>query len=133
LRLESAATRRLRTPARRLDLLTDRLNRQNIAVRIATTRHRLQQANQRLQRVSTQTIATRQTRLNRATAHLEAISPLAVLSRGYALIYLENDAQNGPAAPTLLKSSSDAVPGQTIRARLAKGAIAAKITETSNS
>jgi exodeoxyribonuclease VII large subunit len=124
-RLASAAERRLRVPTQRLALLTARLRRQDIAVRIATTQRRLQHATECLQRASTQTIVVQQARLNRASARLEALSPLAVLSRGYAIVYT--------ADGTLLRSAADTTPGQTIRARLAQGTIAAKVTETSNS
>ncbi len=134
LRLEAAAARRLRTPAHRLSVLSERFRRQAPSVRIAATQRRLQQAAERLQRVATQTIATRQTRLNRAATRLEALSPVAVLSRGYALIYI----QGGPADGTLLRSAADTAPGQTIRARLGKGTLeaqvtATKVTETRNS
>jgi len=130
LRLEAAGTRCLRTPAHRLSVLSERFRRQAPSVRIAATQRRLQQAAERLQRVATQTIATRQTRLNRASARLEALSPVAVLSRGYALIYTQGG--------TLLRSAADTAPGQTIRARLGKGTLeaqvtATKVTETRNS
>jgi exodeoxyribonuclease VII large subunit len=125
LRLEAAAQRRLRTAAQRHAVLEDRLRRQSPSLRIASTLRRLQAANERLYRTAAQLIATRQTRLNRAAAHLEALSPVAVLSRGYALVYAENGA--------LLRSTTDTAPGQTIRARLGQGTLAAKVTETSNS
>src|ERR1700733_9125345 len=127
-RLASAAERCLRLPTQRLALLTARLRRQDIAVRIATTERRLQSANERLHRASTQTIATRQTRLNQASARLDALSPLAVLNRGYALIYLQNQNQAGPA--TLLRSAADTIPGDTIQARLAQGTLTATVTQT---
>jgi exodeoxyribonuclease VII large subunit len=128
-RLASAAQRRLHTPTQRLALLTIRLRHQDIAVRIATTQRRLQRATERLQRASTQTIVLQQARLNRASARLEALSPLAVLSRGYALVYA--------ADGTLLRSAADTAAGQKIHARLGKGTLeaqvtAAKVTETSN-
>jgi exodeoxyribonuclease VII large subunit len=122
LRLASAAERRLRLPTQRLALLTARLRRQNISVRIATTHRRLQAATQRLQSTATQTIATHQTRLNRASARLEGLSPLAVLSRGYALVY----ASDG----TLLRSAADTNTGDTIRARLAQGTLEATVTHS---
>jgi exodeoxyribonuclease VII large subunit len=121
LRLDSAANRRLRNPAQRLALLNERLRRQDISLRIAATHRRLQAATQRLQNTATRTISTRQTRLNRATTHLEALSPLAVLSRGYALVY--------SSSGTLLRSSTDTTPGATIHARLAQGTLEATVTQ----
>jgi exodeoxyribonuclease VII large subunit len=83
---------------------------------------RLQIDTQRLHRTTTQMMSTRQTRLDRAFARLEALSPLAVLSRGYALIYA--------ADGTLLRSATETSPGQTIRARLARGTLEAEVTQT---
>jgi exodeoxyribonuclease VII large subunit len=124
-RLEAATQRRFRNRTQRLAALEARLRRLTPSLRIALTQRRLQSANDRLQRTARQAIAVRQTRLNRATAHLEALSPVAVLSRGYALIYDETGA--------LLRAATDTAPGQTIRARLGQGTLAAKVTETSNS
>ncbi len=121
LRLNAAAARRLRVQAHRLALLAERLRRQDISMRIATTQRRLQSATERLRRASTQTIAVNRSRLNRAATRLEALSPLAVLSRGYALVY--------SADGTLLHSAADARPGQTIRARLAQGTLTAKVSD----
>lgn len=125
-RLDAAAQRRLRVPAQRLNAVSDRLRRQDISDRIAATNHRLQAATQRLQRAATENVAGRCTRLERASTRLDALSPLAVLSRGYALVYLQGGAGDG----TLLRSSTDAAQGQTIRARLAQGTLEAEITQT---
>jgi exodeoxyribonuclease VII large subunit len=61
-------------------------------------------------------------RLNRASAGLGALSPLAVLSRGYALVYA--------ADGRLLRSAAATAAGQTIRARLAHGVLEAEVTQT---
>jgi exodeoxyribonuclease VII large subunit len=122
LRLDSAAQRSLRVPAQRLALLTERLRRQNVRLRIATAQSRLQRATERLYRDSARMISSRQSRLGRAAARLEALSPLAVLSRGYALVY----AVDG----TLLRSAAETSAGQTIHARLGQGTLEARVTET---
>jgi exodeoxyribonuclease VII large subunit len=122
LRLDSSMQRPLRIRAQRLAFLIDRLNSRDIAGRIATIHRRLRTANQRLHRTTTQIINPRQTRLNRASAGLEALSPLAVLSRGYALVYA--------ADGKLLRSVAATAPGQTIRARLAHGTLEAEVTQT---
>jgi exodeoxyribonuclease VII large subunit len=122
LRLDGAVHRRLRTSAHRLALVADRLRRKDMAVRIATTHRRLQSANQRLHRTTIQISNMRQNRLGRASARLEALSPLAVLSRGYALVYA--------ADGTLLRSAAETSTGQTIHARLAHGTLEAEVTET---
>jgi exodeoxyribonuclease VII large subunit len=121
-RLEASSGRRLRISAHRLSVLSDRLRRQDPSLRIATTQRRLQQSTERLHRSAAQVLSNRQTRLNRATARLEALSPVAVLSRGYALVYA--------ADGTLLRSAAETAAGQTIRARLGKGTLEAQVTAT---
>jgi exodeoxyribonuclease VII large subunit len=121
-RLSAAIQRRLRLPGRSLALLTERLHRQDISLRIATTHRRLQSADERLRRASTQIVSTNQTRLNRASARLESLSPVAVLSRGYALVYA--------ADGRLLRSAAETSAGQTIHARLGRGTFEAQVTET---
>jgi exodeoxyribonuclease VII large subunit len=63
-------------------------------------------------------------RLERAWVRLQALSPLAVLNRGYAIVYLEDEPER------ILRSAADAQPQQTIRARLAYGSVRAIVTET---
>jgi exodeoxyribonuclease VII large subunit len=50
---------------------------------------------------------------------LNAVSPLATLERGYAIVSAENGA--------ILRNAADAAPGMVIEARLAKGVIRAKV------
>ncbi len=61
----------------------------------------------------------RRSRLERLTEALQALSPLAILDRGYALVL--------DASGKLLKDAKDAKPGQEITARLAKGEIRATV------
>ena len=89
----------------------------------------LQQANARLERVGSRMLAPRWNRLGRAGAGLEALSPLAVLSRGYAIVYA--------ADGTVLRAASETAAGQKIHARLSQGSLDAQVidtktTETSN-
>jgi exodeoxyribonuclease VII large subunit len=112
----------VRVRSRRLAFLIDRLRRQDITAGIATIHRRLQGADRRLYRATTQIINLRQGRLNRASAGLGALSPLAVLSRGYALVYT--------ADGKLLRSAAGTEAGRTIRARLAHGTLEAEVTQT---
>jgi exodeoxyribonuclease VII large subunit len=118
-RLESATNRRLRTPANRIAALSLRLDRQNPSVRLALARRRLERAQQSLSRLALTTVATRTTRLDHASARLHALSPLAVLNRGYALVY----AANGQ----LLRNAATVQTGDPIRARLAQGSLIAEV------
>jgi exodeoxyribonuclease VII large subunit len=122
MRLESAAARRLRLPVARLSGLSERLRRQDVSLRIARTHRQLQQANARLERAASLMLSPRWNRLNRASARLEALSPFAVLSRGYAIVYA--------ADGTVLRSASDTAAGQMIRARLSRGSLEAQVTDT---
>jgi exodeoxyribonuclease VII large subunit len=122
LRLDGWVLRRLRTRSQRLTVLIDRLRLQDVAARIAIVHRRLQNADQRLHRTTDRMINTRQMRLNRASTSLEALSPTAVLSRGYALVF-NADGQ-------LLRSATDTSVGRTIRARLADGTVEAEVTQT---
>ena len=121
-RIEVTANRRLRTPVAQLAALAVRLERLHPAVRLALVGRRLDAAHQSLSRLAAGAIAARATRLDRATARLGALSPLAVLNRGYALVY--------NSSGQLLHSSVGTNPGSTIRARLAKGALEAEVTKT---
>ena len=118
-RLQSAVVRRLRNHSTRAAALAVRLELHNPTVRLTVARRRLESANDCLTRVSATTISSRATRLNHASARLEALSPLAVLNRGYALVYR--------ADGSLLRNAADAKAGQTIRARLANGALEAEV------
>ena len=124
LRMNGSVQRRLRNVAQDLTPLVDRLRRQNIGLRIAVAHRRLQNAAQRLHLITNWIINTSQASLNQASIRLRALSPLAVLSRGYALVYA--------ADGTLLYSVEDTATGQTIHARLARGIFEAKVIKTIN-
>jgi exodeoxyribonuclease VII large subunit len=121
-RLETALARKLRTLADRAVELRARVERQNPTVKLVVARRRLDSAEQRIQRLATMMISSRVTPLEHASARLQALSPLAVLSRGYALVY-------GPDG-TLLRNAGDAKPGDAIRARLASGSVDAQVVKT---
>jgi exodeoxyribonuclease VII large subunit len=123
-RLDLAIGRRLRTPATRLAALTTRIERQNPAVRLVLAHRRLERSDQSLSRLARTSIAAQATRLDRASTRLHALSPLAVLQRGYALVYA--------ADGTLLRNAADAHPGDPIRARLATGTLEAEVTRTTS-
>jgi exodeoxyribonuclease VII large subunit len=127
-RIEVAANRLLRARTSHLTSLATRIQRQNPAVRLALARRRQEAATQSLRRLARSTIAARASRLDRASARLDALSPLAVLNRGYALVYI----QNGTADDQLLRNATDVHPGQTIRARLAQGSVSAEVKSTNS-
>jgi len=121
-RLDSAAARRLRAPSLRLAALTSRLERQNPSLRVALARRGQERAEQSLGRLAHSIVAARAIRLDHATARLQALSPLAVLNRGYALVYT--------AGGQLLRNAADIQTGASIRARLAQGSLGAEVKST---
>jgi exodeoxyribonuclease VII large subunit len=125
-RSETALNRNLRIRATRLTHLESRLRRQHVALRLTNDKHRLQSLQQRLHSARTIPFLTAQTRLNHATSQLEALSPLRVLERGYALLY----AGEGGPNDRLLRSSTEAPVGTPITAQLAKGRLRARVTST---
>jgi exodeoxyribonuclease VII large subunit len=121
-RAETALNRTLRTHNTRLLQVETRLRRQHVSLRLANDAHRFQTLQQRLRAARTTPFQDAHTRLNRATSQLEALSPLRVLERGYALVY-------GPDSK-LLRNATEAPAGTTITAQLAKGRLRAKVTST---
>jgi exodeoxyribonuclease VII large subunit len=71
-------------------------------------RHRLERAAAKLQRLDGQ---------------LQALSPLGILERGYALVF---DERGG-----LVTRASQLAPGEQIEARLARGKVRARVESTS--
>lgn len=120
-RLEVALGRRLRVAEQRLALQTDRLRRQDPTLRLRLAQRRLDVATRALNQLGGEVIAKRTIRIERAATRLDALSPLAVLGRGYALVYNE--------AGILVRRAEESAPGQTIRARLAAGSLLATVKE----
>ena len=125
-RLSTAIDRRLRNRLNRLAALETRLRKHDPTLRLSLANRRLAIAEARLKRLAAEITARRRTRIAHASARLEALSPLAVLNRGYAIIYLESDTGES----TILRDAAVAEPDQKIRARLARGSVRATITET---
>jgi exodeoxyribonuclease VII large subunit len=109
----------------RLELLTDRAGR---AVRedLADRRQRLSSLADRAERAIHGDLDERRHRLARLAAGLDALSPLAVLGRGYSLTFQAD-------GTALVRSASDVVPGDLIQTRLVNGRIVSRVTERSES
>ena len=69
---------------------------------------------------SASSTARRRAALSRLAASLEGLSPLAVLGRGYALVWDE-------AAGRLVRDAAEVDPGQGLRIRLHRGALRATV------
>ena len=120
-RMEAAWRTITQQHAQRLEALTSAILRNDAAQRITLMRERLQNSLLRLTRAQIQLLQTRRASLLSLERHLTALSPLAVLNRGYALVYDENG--------VLLKNVSALTPGQILSTRLASGSIESRITK----
>ncbi len=105
----------LRTAASRSTVLQARLVRMDASAAIAAGRIRLAGVQARVERAGQRLLQTRRTSLDRARIRLDALSPTAVLQRGYALAFA--------ADGTLLRSAAQVGVGDTVRVRLADGSL----------
>jgi exodeoxyribonuclease VII large subunit len=142
-RLAAVGHRLVLAPRRRLDALLARLGQQHPRARLARDRrtlaalharllaqhprHRLDQARRRLLaaehalRERARGLAQpARLRLARAAAALHALSPLAVLERGFAVV---TDERGG-----VVRDVAQVSPGDPVRVELARGAFAASVT-----
>jgi len=140
--------RRLQDIAQRLDELEQRMHRARRAfARHATARlneltaqlhrhtplHRLRQLQdhqhhlaQRLRTAALHCLTVRRHQFTTTARALEAVSPLATLSRGYAIV-------SRLAEHTLLRSVDQVSKGDQVEARLAKGRIVCTVDQTADS
>jgi exodeoxyribonuclease VII large subunit len=121
-RLHRALQQRLVAAHRTADSLSSRL----FAVSPAHRCQRLRQAVDHLQAHGTHVIVAiierSRARRNALDGRLNALSPLAVLDRGYSLTFT--------ASGKLVRESSDVSPGQTLRTRLARTAVTSTVVHT---
>jgi len=66
----------------------------------------------------------RRSRLDQLANQLRALSPVAILERGYALVF--------DSSGKLVKNSAQVEPGDEISARLAHGSLTAKVEKKSD-
>ncbi len=105
-------------------LLRNALVQQSPAVRVERSIGRLRNLRQRLTTTGRQAISGVEHRLQLAMRALHAVSPLATLDRGYAVVM---DTDSGKA----LTDASTVRTGSSIRARLSSGELLATVTEIS--
>jgi exodeoxyribonuclease VII large subunit len=91
---------------------------------ISARRERVANVERRLESAVRGRVAARRSSFGRAAGKLESLSPLAVLSRGYALVFDD--------AGRLLRRSADVAVGSDLRVRLGEGTLAARVTAKEN-
>jgi exodeoxyribonuclease VII large subunit len=119
-RAETALQRTLRARGERLTRLEVRLRRQDVSLRLGEDTRRWDRLRLRLQAARLRKATDSRSRMERAVSQLQAMSPLRVLERGYALVY----AANGK----LLRSADDVRDDDAIVAQLASGRVRARVT-----
>jgi exodeoxyribonuclease VII large subunit len=107
---------------RRLGDLAERLRRQDVRLRFAAVRRRLERAEDAMTQCMKLRLSRAQNRLMPLSAHLTQLSPFKILNRGYAIVQNETGG--------IVKSALDAPVGASIRIRLAQGRLAAEVTES---
>lgn len=109
-------------------LVVERRHQQQLAARLAAhaPARRLTEAGERLSRVQTRLhaamprqLAGHRQQLVAVARELQAVSPLAVLGRGYAILEDERG--------LVVRCAADATPGQTLTARLGEGRLVLEV------
>ncbi len=121
-RLASAYQRQLRESHRRLDIASARVLYFDFRRSLAMTRSQLEAGCDAVARAMRGRISAHHSRVNQLFAKLDALSPVKILDRGYALVFDSHGA--------LVKDASQVSPGDRISARVAKGTIGAQVTST---
>jgi exodeoxyribonuclease VII large subunit len=120
-RLALAAAARVSHAGRRLEQLAGALRAHAPGARLAARRARLETLSRALEREGAHAVALRRERLAALAAHLDALSPLAVLGRGYAIARLPSG--------QVLRRASDVAPGDAFTLRLGEGELEAAVTK----
>jgi exodeoxyribonuclease VII large subunit len=114
-RLERALTRGFEQARRRAEAATCRLSPARTAARANEARVRLAVLWAELERAAAERLEDGRGRVAVSAAALDAMSPLAVLGRGYALVHDESG--------RLLSSARETTAGERVRVRLAEGVL----------
>ena len=124
-RLAEAQRRHLRIFHRRLDTASARVRAHDLRTKLAAMRRDVESRTGALAAVTRNVLLHHRARLDRLSAQLEALSPVAILDRGYALVF--------DSSGTLVKDAAQLSAGETVRTRVARGEFTAKVEETKHS
>jgi len=118
-RMDRAERQILEKQHRRLELATAAVRHYDVRRMLAGIGKELDSRVARLAAAARTVLVQRSGRLNQLKGQLGALSPLAILDRGYALVF--------DASGTLLKDAARVKAGDEISARLAKGSLTATV------
>jgi exodeoxyribonuclease VII large subunit len=118
-RMAAAFQGALREAGRRLDLSASRIKHFDFRRSLAVTRAQLDAGANALTSAVRMKIAQDRARLEQLAAKLDALSPVKILDRGYALVF--------DAGGALVKDVAQLSPGEEISARVARGSFIAEV------
>jgi exodeoxyribonuclease VII large subunit len=121
-RLEKAERQLLERSHRRCEIVGAAVRHYDARRRLAAVRQQLEAHISHLASATRASLMQRRGALGRHTASLEALSPVAILNRGYALVF--------DAHGQLVKDAAQLKAGDELSARLAKGRVRANVTST---
>jgi exodeoxyribonuclease VII large subunit len=123
--LERFLRRRARDEQRKLETLEHRLARAHPGVALRAKQQRVDEIEGRIKRALKQAIIDVASRVKLVERSLVALSPLATLDRGYAIVTRKTDGE-------LVTSSAGVATGSQIDVRLAEGELAATVDSTTD-
>jgi exodeoxyribonuclease VII large subunit len=121
LRAETALRRQAERARARGKALGQRLDAFRFDRQLAARRERLGRHADRLLDLARSCLERRSSALGQAAGKLDSLSPLGVLSRGYALVWAERTGR-------LVRSADDVAPGDPLRLRVREGRFMATVT-----
>jgi exodeoxyribonuclease VII large subunit len=124
-RLVRAMERRLERARTRAARAAGALRAHAPVERLRARRQRLDAVSGALSRAMQRALERRSARLRSGAARLDALSPLAVLGRGYAIALREDG--------TIVRSAAQADPGDALRIRLGEGSLETRVTASHRS
>lgn len=119
-RLERAERQLLERCRRRVETASATVRHYDARRRLSSVRQELEARVAKLAAATRARLLAYRAEVERRTASLEALSPVAILNRGYALVF--------DAKGQLIKDSVKVSPGDELSARLARGRLKARVT-----
>jgi exodeoxyribonuclease VII large subunit len=121
-RLAHAERNLLEGKRRRYETLSAAVRHYDLRLVLAGVRKELDAKVAAMAAAARNLLLQKRSRMERLTSQMEALSPVAILERGYALVF--------DASGKLVKDAKRAKAGEEIRARVARGEIRATVKKT---
>lgn len=112
IRLQQAMTIKLQSHHSKTSLLHSRLQRHSPARQVEQLKHRTEQLSEHLHHQIQQKLERHNHQLQQLSGHLNAVSPLATLSRGYSIVEKGDE---------IIREADNLTPGDQINARFRSG------------